>query len=387
MFSFKNKKPIYADYASSTPLDEGVLKDMLPYLKQESGFGNPSSIHFFGREAKEAVEKSRKDIARIFQVKSDEIVFTSGGTESNNLAILGVVKSFSGEQGEVITTKIEHSSTLEPIKHLESLGHKVTYLSVDNKGRISLSDLEKSINKETCLVSVAHSNAEIGSVERIHSIGVFLKKFKESQPIYFHTDGSQAFNYEKILPSDSGIDLMSIDGSKIYGPKGMGFLFVKRGTPISPIIRGGMQERGLRAGTENVASIVGLASAIKKADSLREKEIIRVKKLRDKLKSNLEGISKEALFNGEGDMPNTLNICIPGIDAEFFAVRLDKEGVAASSASACRSISGSGSSYVIEALPGHSGCSRSSIRISLGRFSREKDISFITKAFEKLLNE
>ena len=387
MFNFlKKDKRIYADYAASTPLDKKVLKAMLPYLSNDLNFGNPSSVHSFGRKAKDAVQDSRKNIAQILKVQSDEIIFTSGGTESDNLAIFGSIKSSASKRPHIITSVIEHSAVLEPIRTLERKGISVTYLGVGEDGRINIEELKKAINSETVLVSIAWVNGEVGTIEKIREIGNIIKKYKESQPIYFHTDASQAAQFLNIIPKDRGIDLMTLDSSKIYGPKGVGILFVRRGTPLSPIIFGGMQERGLRAGTENVPGVVGFAKALEIGERMKSSEEKRLKSLRDllwqKLSKSIDGASVNGFPN---TLPNFLNICIPGVDAEFLSVKLDREGIAVSSASACRSISGSGSSYVIEAMRGVDDCSKSSLRFSFGRATSIRDIERIAKILPRLI--
>jgi len=382
MFFYRHPKTVYADYAAATPLSENARLAMEPYLSKH--FGNPSSIHSFGREAKKAINDTRASIARLLQVQPDEILFTSGGTESNNLAIFGVQKPAKGRT-HFITTPIEHGSVLEPIHALESAGTTVTYLPVDSKGRVNKEKLETAILPETRLVSIAYANGEIGTVEKIRALGKVVRDRQSVQPIYFHTDASQAASYLRILPNDMNVDLLTIDSSKIYGPKGVGLLYVRRGTPLSPIFRGGLQERGSRAGTENVAAIVGFGEALLSAAASREHEAKRLAILRDELKKELLQKIPGAFVNGEGEiLPHFLNICIPGADAEFLGVKLDTFGIAVSSASACRSISGKGSSYVIEALPGRIGCGASSLRISLGRNTTRRDILAIVDALIKL---
>ena len=384
MKSLFRKKKIYADYAAGTPLDADVLKIMTRHFSSE-GYGNPASIHSFGRIAKEAVEVSRKKIALMLQTQPDEIIFTSGGTESNNLALHGVLSATPVKYPHVITSVIEHSSILEPLRALEGKGVRVTHLPVDKGGRVNKIELEKMITEDTVLVSLAYANGEIGTVEKIREVGNIIKLFKEKQPIYFHTDATQAVNYLRVMPHDLHVDLLTLDASKCYVPKGVGLLYVKRGTPLTPLARGGGQERGVRSGTENVSSILGFAKALEKVELLREKEKERLEELRNTLRDRLLKEIPGTLINGEGAvLSNFLNICLPDTDAEFFSVKLDKEGVAVSSASACRSISGAGSSYVIESLPERSGCGKSSLRITLGRDTAPRDINFIAETIVRL---
>lgn len=380
---FKKSGRIYADFASATPVDPEVSKAMEPYLADV--FGNPASIHEEGRQAKLAIENARKEIALSLQVQPDEIVFTSGGTESNNLAIFGILGASKG-RGHIITSSIEHGSVLEAVRSLESAGTPASYLSVDEKGRVDEGVLEKAITKETALISIAHANGEIGTIEKIRRLGRVAQGRKEGQPLYFHTDASQSACYLRLQPNDMHVDLLSIDASKIYGPKGVGLLFVKRGIPFRPLFRGGLQERGLRAGTENVAGIVGLAKALSRAETLRERESKRLSALRDLLERKLRSLLPNVEFHGDAGerLPHILNMYLPGVDTEFLSVKLDQRGIAVSSASACRSISGEGSSYVIEALPGKQGHGKSSLRISLGRTTRTQDIDFIAEAVASL---
>jgi cysteine desulfurase len=384
-FSSSRVRRVYADYAAATPLDEDVKKAMLPFLSGTL-FGNPASIHSFGREAKRALEQARKTIAETLQVQSDEIIFTGGGTEGNNLGITGIVSSSPVKHPHIITSRIEHAAILEPIRFLERKGFLVTYLPVNEKGRVDLKNLEASITEETILISLAYANSETGTIERIREIGNLIKKYKEKQPLYFHTDASQAGNFLSLFPNDLHVDLMTLDALKVYGPKGVGLLFVKRGTPLTPLLRGGMQEKGLRAGTQNVPGIVGFAAALLKAERMRKTEGERIKKLRDLLKEELLKHIDGATVNGLGEiLPNVLNINFPEVDAEFLSVKLDQAGIAVSSASACRSISGSGSSYVIEALPGREGYGKSSLRFSFGRETSLGDIKYIAKVLPELL--
>ncbi len=375
---------VYADYAAATPLDPSVQAAMRPYVEgaDHAGlFGNPASIHRVGRSAKEAVERARKNIAQQLQVQADEIIFTGGGTESNNLAIGGLVPAAHTKHPHIITTNIEHASVLEPIRILESRGATVTYLPVNERGRVSIPELERAITPDTVLVSIAYANGEVGTIEKIRDIGTMLATYKQKQPIYFHTDASQAAQYLHVLPNDLHVDLLTLDASKIYGPKGVGLLFVKRATPLAPLLRGGMQERGLRAGTENVPGIVGMAAALLRVAATRESEKKRVALLRDDLRARLIQGLPAITENGSGDvLPNFLNICILGSDAEFLSVLLDHDGVGVSSASACRSISGSGASYVIEEMTRTPGCGKSSLRISLGRGTTASDIEKIAEA-------
>ncbi len=382
----KQKSPatrsvVYADFAAFTPPAKEVLEVMRE--AQSRFLGNPSSIHTYGRDARSAIEAARAEIALELQVKSDELLFTSGGTESNNIAIFGVSGAARTDTPHIITTRIEHSSVLAPIRAIEKEGGEVTYLSVDTGGRIDLSELRRAIRKETVLVSIAHANGELGTIENIRAIGKTLDPYREQQPIYFHSDASQAAHFLRILPNDLSVDLLTADGSKMYGPSSSGLLFVRRGTPLRPRLFGGGQERGLRPGTENVSAILGLRQAVALSSKGRVRDGERLQKLRDWLKAELIKNIPGILFNGErGEiLPHMLNVCIPGIDAEFASVKIDSYGVALSSASACRSIGGGdGSSYVIEEIPERKGCGMSSLRVSLGRSTTKNETIAIRDA-------
>ena len=269
---------IYLDYAATTPVDREALKVMMPYFSEK--FGNASSTHSFGQEAIAAVDKARETIAQCFNCDFSEIIFTGSATEANNLAILGIVKNV--QKFHIISTKIEHESVLEPLKELEKSGHEITYLTVDKTGLIKIADLEKAIKDNTILISVIYANNEIGTIQPIKEIGKLLEKINKKRKegglskIYLHTDAVQAINYLECRPDWLKIDLLTFSGHKIYGPKGIGGLYIRKNSPLSPIIFGGGQEFGLRSGTENVASIVGLAKAVESAFNNKVKNFKKV---------------------------------------------------------------------------------------------------------------
>jgi len=330
----ETKNRIYLDYSATTPLDEDVLREMLPFLKEK--FGNPSSIHSFGREAFEALEKSREKVAEFLNCFLSEIFFTGGATEANNLALFGTVKALQEriKNPHIITTQIEHPSVLNPCKELEKMGFEVTYIKPDREGIVKSSDIEKELRKNTVLVSVMYANNEIGTIQPIAEIANVIRDFRSSgsQIPVFHTDAVQAINYLNCDVQKLGVNLLTISGHKIYGPKGVGVLYVKRGTPVSPLVYGGGQENSLRSGTENIAGVVGLASALSKIKTRQKDEIIQIKKLRDKLVDGILSTVPEAQLNGskEKRLPNNVNISIPGIEGEDMVFALDKEGIAVS---------------------------------------------------------
>ncbi len=387
MFSIFKKKRCYFDYASTTPLDPRVLKAMSPFLG--ASYGNPSSPHKEGVEARKAVEAARKQVASIIQCKPDEIIFTAGGTESNNLAILGTFfhckNVLKKDKIHFVTTSIEHSSVLEVFEQVRSLGAKVTYVSPEEDGLVSAKKIQDAIRGETVMVSVMYANSEIGTIQPIREINRMLKEEKTKSDILFHVDACQAASYLPLLIHDLGADLLTLDSSKMYGPKGTGILVSK--ADISPIMFGGGQENNLRPGTENVAGIVGFASAFALAQKERVTESRRLRILRDRLKAELQKKVKGIKINGdlEKRLPNNLNICIPGLDAEYAVLRLDALGFAISSVTSCKSLSGDPSSYVIEELYGDESCSRSSLRITLGRWTTDGEVRRLAAALLTVL--
>jgi cysteine desulfurase len=431
-----NKKEIYLDYAGATPIDKQVLKKM---SLTEKFFANPSAIYESAGKAKNIIEEKRQEIAKIINAHSDEIVFTGSGTESNALAILGVINNYelarrrgglriknyeSGIKNEkkeyiiphIITSKIEHPAVLENCKMLEDKGQvEVTYLSVDEEGLISLNELKESLKENTILVSIMYANNEIGTVQPIEEIAKIIRRFKKGKqeapqglalrepkarpfpalPV-FHTDACQAMNYlftkniEKL-----GVDMMSFNSSKIYGPKGIGALYKKRAVDIGPLYYGGGQEFGLRSGTENISLIVGFAEALRITDSLKEKENNRLTEIRDYGISKLLSLSEisgfKIMLNGhrEKRLPNNINITVTGISSELLVIELSALGIFVSEKSACKS-SDDNKSYVIGAI--RKSCSRSnreegSLRISLGRMTSKKDMDTLYKNLKKILEK
>ncbi|MBM3309460.1 MAG: cysteine desulfurase, partial [Candidatus Altiarchaeales archaeon] len=270
-------KRVYLDHAATTAVSPGVLEAMLPYFNVK--YGNASSLHSFGEEAKEALENSRNVVAKAMNASTDEVYFTSGGTESDNLAIQGVALAGREKGRHIITSKIEHHAVLHPCEQLEKLGFEVTYLNVDKTGLVDLANLEKNIRKDTILISIMHANNEIGTIEPVKEIGMLARK----KGVLFHTDAVQTFGKIPIDVRDMNIDLLSISAHKLYGPKGVGALFVRRGVQVKPLIHGGGHEKGLRSGTENISGIVGLAKATELALKDMPAESVRQTEMRDRL--------------------------------------------------------------------------------------------------------
>ena len=387
----KEKKRIYLDYASITPLEPRVLKSILPYLTKN--FYNPSSLYEEGRVARQAIDQARKDIALIFQVKASEIFFTTGGTESNNLALQGVFEALKRKNKKLhmITSSVEHPSVLEIFRNFETKGVKVTYLNPDEDGLVTSEKTINALRKETVLVSLMYGNNEIGTVNNISKIFKEVKKFRSENnlgPIITHTDASQGVCYLNIRADYLKADLVTIDGSKIYGPRGIGALLVKRGTLLSPIFFGGGQEEGFRSGTENTASIVGLAEAFKIVEKEKQKENDRLKKLTNAAVKKILKNLPETIINGSLDerLPNNINVCFPELDAEFLVIKLDLLGISLSSVTTCKNLLDDSSSYVIAELDKNrkTSCSKSSIRISVGRFTIKQELD---KAIKIIIKE
>jgi len=377
------KKIIYADHAATTPVDERVIKVMLPFFKEK--FGNPSVVYDLGVEAKKAIEKSRNKIAELINASPDEIFFTSGGTESDNWAIKGIAEAYP-EKKHIITSNIEHHAVLNPIEWLEAKGYEVTYIKVDAQGLINPEDVEKTIRKDTLMVSIMHANNEIGTIEPIEEIGRICRE----KNVIFHTDAVQTLGKLSIDVKKMNIDLLSASSHKIYGPKGVGMLYVRKGIEIAPLIHGGGQERKMRSGTENVPGIVGFAKALEIAHKNMNKENEKLKRLTDYLKKEILSIEGTHL-NGHSILrvPGNLNFWFEGIEGEGLIMLLNEEGICASTGSAC-STSSLKPSHVLTAIgisPEHS---HGSLRLTLGRSTTLKDIKFIAKivkaSVEKLRN-
>jgi len=378
----KLKKRIYLDNAATTPIDKRVLSVMRK-ISTES-YGNPSSLHKEGVEAKKLLSEARHDIAKTIGANPDEIIFTSGGTESNNLAIFGTVRE--PKKSHIIASSIEHASVLECVKELEKRGAEVTYLSVSGGGIVSAKDIKKAIKENTALISIMYANNEIGTIQPISEIAKIIRHSK-SKPL-FHTDACQATNYLDMNVLRLGVDLMTFNASKIYGPKGIGVLFVKRGTELSQILFGGGQEKGIRSGTENIAGVKGFAEAMKVAEQMKKKETARLTKLRDFFTAEVMKKIPNAVLNGskENRLPNNVNFSISGTDAEELVVQLDARGIACSTGSACANISNEGKvSHVIEALGFGRGRAVSSLRFTLGRDTEKEDLIFTANELSKIL--
>ncbi|MEM2956475.1 MAG: cysteine desulfurase NifS [Candidatus Pacearchaeota archaeon] len=373
---------VYMDNAATTPVRKEVIKAMLPYFNKK--FGNASSLHLYGREARDAIENARKTIARIINAEPEEIIFTSGGTESDNMAIKEIAfASKTKHKNEIITSKIEHDAVLESCKMLEKIGFKVHYVNVNKEGIVDIDEIKRMITDKTILVSIMHANNEIGTIQPIEEIGRICKRYN----VYFHTDAVQTFCKLPIDVKKMNIDLLSASSHKIYGPKGVGFLYIRKGIIIEPLIHGGGHEFGFRSGTENVPGIVGFAKAAELANKERERERRRLKKMRDRIIRELKKI-EGCEINGslKNRLENNINVSFRAIEGESILLKLDKKGIAVSTGSACSSKSLE-PSHVLLALGLPHIAAHGSIRISLGRFNTEKEVDYLLKVFPKVIEE
>lgn len=369
------KKRIYLDYASTTPIDLVVEKAMRPLWSGD--FGNAGSVHAEGVKAKKVLDEARARCARTIGCKSDEIVFTSGGTESNNLALQG------SDTTHIFTTKIEHSSILKTVSALEKKGSTVTYIPLREDGLIDLEQFEKLLEKKPTFISIGYVNGEIGVVQPIARIAKLIEK--HSPHTVFHVDASQAPNYHTIQANTLDADLITFDAQKIYGPKGIGMLYVARGTKLSPLLFGGGQEKGLRSGTEPLPLIVGLSVALEQAGKNQKKEAERLKEIQRYAFELIKEKLPHAVVNGsiEHRTPNNINISLPGVDTEFLVIKLDQKGFAVSTKSTC--VESEAGSYVVEALTGDRERAQNTLRISMGKDTTKKDITVLIHTISQLV--
>jgi cysteine desulfurase len=360
---------IYLDHAATTPTHPEVVKAMLPYFTE--AFGNPSSIYSYGQEAKGAAEEARTKVAELIGARSEEIVFTGGGTEADNLALKGVADAKEHKGNHIITTSIEHHAVLEVCKFLERRGFRITYLPVDKYGLVDPDDVRKAITDKTILISVMHANNEVGTIEPVEEIG----KIAKEAGVYFHTDAVQTVGHIPVNVDKLKADLLSISGHKFYGPKGVGALYVRKGTKLVSLMHGGEQEKRRRAGTENVPAMVGLGKAVELAGQEMDKEAGRLAYLRDKLIKSLGKKIDHIRLNGHPTrrLPNNVNVSVDFVEGESMLLNLDLEGICASTGSACSSVSLE-PSHVLLALGLSPEQAHGSLRFTLGRENTEADI-------------
>lgn len=372
---------VYLDHSATTPVDTAVMEAMLPYFSRL--YGNPSSIHRFGREAHIALEDARATIAGMINARESEIFFVSGGTEADNLAIQGVAYHQRRRGNHIITTGVEHPAVLNTCKALEKEGFEVSYLKVDEYGRVNPETLREAMRPDTILISVIHANNEVGTLNPIAEIG----KIAREAGVCFHTDAVQSFGKIPIDVQELNVDLLSISGHKIYGPKGVGALYVRRGTKMDKMFYGGHHEKNRRAGTENIPGIVGLAKAAELAHRDMEKNARQIGELRDYFQSQLQLKFKEIKINGHSNerLNNILNVSFAGCESETLLLHLDMKGIAVSSGSACSS----GSiepSHVLRAMGLPRKIVKSAIRFSLGRDNTREDIDYVLEKLEESID-
>ena len=365
------KKPIYLDYNASTPIDSRALEEMLPYLKDK--FGNPSSSHAFGAALRAGMEQARERLALLVGCQASEIIFTSGATESNNMVIKGTAKA-AGKGKHFITSRIEHPAVLEPCRHLERFGYSVTYLPVDRYGLVDPADLEKAITPATALVTIMHSNNEVGTIQDIKE----LARIAASRGVLFHTDAAQSVGKVRVQVDELGVDFLTVAGHKFYAPKGIGALYIRNGRKLLPMLHGAGHERGMRPGTENAAFIVGLGSACMVAVSILDAEGPRQVKLGRRLFDGLKQAGLKVHLNGhpEKKLPNTWNISFEGFDAVSVMDALS--GVAVSPGAACHGDLVE-PSHVLTAMGVDISLARGAIRFSLGRETTEAEIDHVVE--------
>lgn len=365
------KTSVYLDNAATTQIDKRVVESMLPYYLEN--YGNASSLHQFGVTIKDRIQKAKASIAFYLNCNPDEVIFTSSGTESNNFALKGIAFANRSKGNHIIVSSLEHDCILNACKWLETQGFFVTYLPVNQKGLIDLEFLERCINPKTILVSVMHANNEIGTLQPISQIAGICKE----RGVYFHSDICQSFG--KIPVDTQNVDLLTVNAHKIYGPKGIGALVVKKNIPITPLLHGGGQENGLRSSTENVEGIIGFAKAVELCFAEMESEVTRISNLQLKLINTLSKDIDGVYFNGDlkQRLPNNVNFCIKGLEGEAIRLLLllDEQGIAVSSGSACSSNGNNQASHVLQAIGLNQFEARGSIRVSLGRYNTDDDIT------------
>lgn len=371
---------VYLDHSATTPVRPEVLEEMLPFFKDQ--FGNPSTIYSWGREAKNAVEEARARVASLIGAQPEEVVFTSGGTEADNMALIGAAYANQKKGKHIITSSIEHHAVLDTAQYLMHQGFKVTFLPVTREGLVRVEDVEEALTQETILISIMHVNNEVGTIQPIQEIG----KLARERGIIFHTDAVQSVGKIPVNVDELNVDLLSASAHKIYGPKGVGCLYIRKGTRLQPLLHGGGQERKRRAGTENVPGIVGFGKAAELAGLELESEAQRLKKLRDKLIDGVLSRIDEAQLNGDRQRrsPINANFSFRYVEGESILLSLDMKGIAASSGSACTSGS-LDPSHVLLAMGIPHEIAHGSVRMTLGRDNTEEDIDYVLKVLPEII--
>jgi len=381
------KNVVYLDNAATTRIDKAVLASMEPYT--DKAYGNPGGMYSLGYQARETIDKARKTVAKHLNCTPFEIIFTGSGTEANNMVLAGVARANKSNGNHIITTKVEHPSVIEVCETLEREGFRITYLNVDKYGVVKLDELEKELTPETILVSVMYANNEIGTIEPIEEISKIIKKHKNSSGLpYFHTDACQAAGALDLDVEKLGVDFMTLNGGKIYGPKGIGALYIRKGTKIKPQILGGGHERGIRSGTENIPGIAGLAKAAELGQKNLSEKILKVTKMRDYLINSLLDKIDEVKFNGHPTqrLPGNCNFSFKYIEGESIVLKLDLAGIAASSGSACSS-SSLKPSHTLVAMGLSNEEAYGSLRITLGFENTKEEIDYFLKVIPEIISD
>lgn len=381
------QKSIYLDYAATTPLDPAVFEVMQPHLRDN--FGNPSSIHHLGRTAFDALAIAREAVANSLQVQPSEIIFTGSGTESDNLAIIGLAHANRSHGQHIIVSTIEHKAVLASAKQLEQEGFTVTYLGVDEFGVINLEELKESLTPETILVSLMYANNEIGTVQPIKKVSNLIHKhYPDGWRPLIHTDACQAAGLLPIIPSELGVEAMTISSSKIYGPKGIGLLYLKDGLLIEPQLVGGGQEGGRRAGTENVALAVGFAKALELAIANTEQSASRLAALQTHFLTQLQQALPNMILNGHPTkrLPNNIHLCVPDIEGESILLMLDAAGICAATGSACNAADLE-PSHVLEAIGRNDEVIHGSLRFSFGKYTTEEELTYTAETLNDVVKK
>ncbi|MEI8216377.1 MAG: cysteine desulfurase family protein [Eubacteriales bacterium] len=375
------KKEIYFDNAATTQLRRQVIMEMQPYM--EAFYGNPSSVYSIGRRSKMALSISREQIAKAIGAKPEEIIFTSGGTEADNLAVFGIARANRSKGNHIITSKIEHKAVLNPCEALLEEGFRITYLDVDKFGVVNIKQLEREICKDTILISIMHSNNEVGTFQPVDEVAALAA----SNGIYFHTDAVQSLGAISLDVNSPRVDLLTISSHKIYGPKGIGALYVRKGTNIKPLIHGGYQERGIRPGTENVCGIVGFGKAIELITNELDENIKYITSLREYALAKFNTVLPDSVLNGHptNRLPGSLNISFKSVSGETVIMMLDSKGIFASTGSACASGS-TDASHVLLALGFSTIEAQSAVRFSFGKYNTKDEIDIMIEELKKAIS-
>ena len=374
------KKVIYLDNAATTKVRPEVVEAMLPFYTEY--YGNPSAVYEFSTPCKEALAKARETVANALGAKDNEIYFTNGGSESDNWALIATAEAYASKGKHIITTKIEHHAILHTCEYLEKRGYEITYLPVDEYGSVSIDELKKAIRPDTILISVMFANNEIGTLQPIQAIGALCRE----RGVPFHTDAVQAIGHVPVNVQEMNIDMLSCSAHKFHGPRGVGFLYARRGIPLTNIIEGGAQERGKRGGTENTPAIAGMTAALREAVDHMDENMRKVTRLRETLITGLETIV-HARLNGDRTqrVPGTVNFCFEGIEGESLLLLLDRKGIAASSGSACTSGS-LDPSHVLLALGLPHEVAHGSLRLSVGEYNTDEEMAYIVENVRQVVD-